>query len=73
METKYDEIESAEKMRKVFIGAAVGVWLWNVLDAALIGPANPKLAQKETKQVNRLGLFVNQVNGKKYVGVSFKF
>lgn len=38
MNKKYDEINQAEKMRNLFYAAAGGLWLLNVLDAAILPP-----------------------------------
>ena len=73
METHYDEIESAERMRTVFIGAAVGVWLWNVVDAALFGPETDKNVRVGHIERTKVKLSALCADGKKLVGFTYKF
>ena len=39
MESAYDNINSTESMRNIFYGVTVGVYLWNIIDAAFLPPA----------------------------------
>jgi hypothetical protein len=54
--------------RNIFIGAAAGVYLWNVLDAAL---AKGKI--KYAWAPEHLNLYANESNGYYYCGLSIKF
>jgi hypothetical protein len=60
--------DSWQLRRNIFIGAAAGMYLWNVLDAAL---AKGKL--KYAWVPDNLNLFVNETNGYYYCGLSFDF
>jgi len=73
MEASYNDIESAEKMRTIFIGAAVGVWLWNVLDAALFGPATDQQQAMGKADVHKLKLYSDYKNGSGRIGVCYGF
>jgi len=73
METKYKEIESAGKKRNIFIGIAVGVWLWNLADAALFGPATDDSQIFGTRKTKRLELYSEQSNGLNRIGISYNF
>lgn len=73
METKYDEIRSAKKMRNLSIGAAIGVWLWNVLDAALFGPPNPNTARMGQNDNKKLETFLYSYYGESWIGVTLIF
>lgn len=73
MTSKYDDIESAEKMRNVFIGVAAGIWVWNVLDAALFGPDTHQVAQNNQKNQTHFGISVYQINKKASVSVWYAF
>lgn len=52
MNDKYDEINQAEKMRNLFYMAVGGVWLLNVLDAAILPPAWHNKTTLSAKIVN---------------------
>lgn len=73
MVSKYDEIDPAANMRNIFIGAAVAIWLWNVLDAALFGPDTHQVAQNQQKDQANFGISVNQANGNGYVSLWYNF
>jgi TolB-like protein len=45
MHSAYDNINSSENMRNIFYGAAAGVWLWNIIDAAFLPPPWKNKAQ----------------------------
>lgn len=60
--------DSWELRRNIFVGAAAGIYLWNVLDAAL---AKGKL--KYAWAPDNLNLFANETNGYYYCGLSFDF
>jgi hypothetical protein len=60
--------DSWELRRNIFIGAAAGIYLWNVLDAAL---AKGKL--KYAWMPDNLNLFANELNGYYYCGLSLNF
>jgi hypothetical protein len=60
--------DSWELRRNIFIGAAAGVYLWNVLDAAL---AKGKL--KYAWVPDNLNLFANETNGYYHYGLAIKF
>jgi hypothetical protein len=60
--------DSWELRRNVFVGAAAGIYLWNVLDAAL---AEGKL--KYAWIPENMNLFARENNGSYYCGVIFDF
>jgi hypothetical protein len=60
--------DSWELRRNIFVGAAAGVYLWNVLDAAL---AKGKL--KYAWVPDNLNLITNESNGYYYCGLSIGF
>jgi hypothetical protein len=60
--------DSWELRRNIFVGAAAGMYLWNVLDAAL---AKGKL--KYAWVPDNLNLYTNESNGYYYCGLSVKF
>jgi hypothetical protein len=60
--------DSWELRRNIFVGVAAGVYLWNVLDAAL---AKGKL--KYAWVPENLNLYANESNGYYYCGLSVKF
>jgi hypothetical protein len=60
--------DSWQLRRNIFIGAAAGIYLWNVLDAAL---ARGKL--KYAWMPDSLNLFANETNGYCYYGLSIDF
>jgi hypothetical protein len=60
--------DSWELRRNVFIGAAAGIYLWNVLDAAL---AKGKL--KYAWIPDSLNLFSNEIDGYYYCGLHINF
>jgi len=73
MTSKYDDIESAEKMRNIFIGAAVGVWVWNVLDAALFGPATEPETSMGKMDDHKLKFYSEYKNSAGRIGVCYGF
>lgn len=73
MKTKYDEIRSFKKMRNVSIGAAIGVWLCNVLDTALFGPPTSNTARMGQKDNKKLEPFFYSYYGESWIGVSLIF
>jgi hypothetical protein len=60
--------DSWELRRNIFVGVAAGVYLWNVLDAAL---AKGKL--KYAWMPDNLNLYANESNGYYYYGLAVKF
>jgi len=73
METKYNDIESAELMRNICIGAAVGIWLWNIVDAALFGPDTESISTVNSYRERKVKLYSDQSNGFNRIGISFDF
>lgn len=73
MTSKYDDIESAEKMRNIFIGAAAGIWLWNVLDAALFGPDTHQVSQNYQKNQTHFRISACQIEDKTCVSLWYAF
>ncbi len=51
MNDAYNDVNSKEKLRNVFFGAAAGIWLWNIVDAALFAPkveSSPKIGAEHS-------------------------
>jgi hypothetical protein len=59
-----------ELRRNIFIGAVAGIYLWNVLDAAL---AKGKIKYAYAWMPNDINLFANEMNGHCCYGLSLKF
>lgn len=73
MTSKYDDVESAEKMRNIFIGVAAGIWVLNVLDAAQFGPDTHQVGQSHQPNQTHFGISVYQINEKASVSVWYAF
>ena len=73
MEEKFDDIESAERLRNIFIGAALGIWLWNVVDASLLGPATEKKTSNRRISNKNVQLYLDNNRAFSRVGICFNF
>jgi hypothetical protein len=65
-----DIADDWELRRNIFIGVTAGIYLWNVLDAAL---AKGKIKYAYAWMPNDINLFANEWKGCPYYGLSFSF
>jgi len=73
MKTKYKDVESEEKKRNLCIGVAVGVWLWNVVDAAFFGPMIENKTSMAKISEKKLKIYSDHGNGLSCIGISYNF
>ncbi len=71
MKNYYNEIKSAEKKRNFFIGAAVGIWIWNAVDALLFSSNSDTMTRMNENSDVKLSS--SNFDGKQLIGLNINF